>query len=67
MATKAPRYRTTRDIVIPAGTEVGPAPKRIRRGVPFSSILIGFDKDTTGDLSFVTDEAIKLGLIEVVE
>lgn len=67
MAAKTIRYRTTRDIVIPAGTEVGSAPTHVHRGVPFSSILIGFDKNTTGDLSFVTDEALKLGLIEVAE
>jgi hypothetical protein len=64
--SKTTTYRTTRDIVIPAGTEVGPAPRRTDYISRHSEILIGFDKDTTGNLRFDTEEALQLGLIEEV-
>ncbi|OCP21914.1 MULTISPECIES: hypothetical protein [unclassified Ensifer] len=60
-------YRTTREIVIPAGTEVGPGPRRSEYHTPHGDIVIGFDKDTTGSLRFDLEEAITLGLIEPVK
>lgn len=55
---------TTRDIVIPAGTEVGPGPKRSNYFTPHGEIIIGFDRDTTGSLRFDLKEAIQLGLVK---
>ena len=55
---------TTRDIVIPAGTEVGPGPSKSSYFTPHGEILIGFDKDTTGSLRFDLKEAIQLGLVK---
>ncbi|QIG69065.1 hypothetical protein EVB77_031 [Rhizobium phage RHph_N1_10] len=63
---KAPVYRTTKDIVIPAGTEVGPAPKKSVYFTEHGEIVIGFDKNTTGSLRFDMEEALQLGLIEKV-
>lgn len=62
--TKSPVYRTTRDIVIPAGTEVGPGPAKSEYFMPHGEIIVGFDKNTTGALRFDLDEAIGLGLVE---
>ncbi|MBX4911348.1 hypothetical protein HJA82_28980 [Rhizobium bangladeshense] len=64
---KAPLYRTTRDIVIPAGTEVGLGPKASRYFTEHGDICIGFDKDTTGNLRFDLEEALQIGLIEAAQ
>lgn len=58
------RFVTAKDIVIPAGTEVGPAPIRTQYLTPHGEVLVGFDKDTTGNLRFDLDEALSLGLIK---
>ncbi|MBD9511617.1 hypothetical protein IB265_33215 [Ensifer sp. ENS10] len=55
---------TTRDIVIPAGTEVGPGPHKSEYFTPHGEIIIGFDKDTTGQLRFDLKEAVQLGLVK---
>jgi hypothetical protein len=60
------RLVTTRDIVIPAGTEVGLGPRRSEYFTPHGDIVIGFDKDTTGSLRFDLEEALATGLIEEV-
>ena len=57
---------TTRDIVIPAGTEVSLGPRRSEYFTPHGDIVIGFDKDTTGSLRFDLEEALATGLIEEV-
>jgi hypothetical protein len=54
---------TTKDIVIPAGTEVGHGPTKSEYFTPHGEILIGFDKDTTGSLRFDLKEAVQLGLV----
>jgi hypothetical protein len=64
--TKTKTYRTTREIVIPAGTEVGPAPHRTQYGTPHGSIILGFSKDTIGDLRFDIEDALSTSLIEEV-
>ncbi|AGC36209.1 hypothetical protein B7L88_gp079 [Rhizobium phage RHEph10] len=64
---KAPVYRTTKDIVIPAGTEVGLGPVTSRYLTDHGEVIIGFDKDTTGSLRFDLEEALQLGLIEKAE
>lgn len=56
-------YVTTKDIVIPAGTEVGLGPTKSEYYVPHGEVLIGFDKDTTGTLRFDLEEARMLGLV----
>jgi hypothetical protein len=60
-------YRTTRDIVIPAGTEVGIGPVVSRYLTEHGEVIIGFDKDTTGSLRFDMEEAVQLGLVEAVD
>jgi hypothetical protein len=54
---------TTKDIVIPAGTEVGPGPTKSEYFTPHGEVLIEFDKDTTGTLRFDLKEAVQLGLV----
>jgi hypothetical protein len=55
---------TTRDIVIPAGTEVGPGPSKSVYHTPHGEVVIAFDKDTTGSLRFDLEEAVQLGLVK---
>jgi hypothetical protein len=57
---------TAADIVIPAGTEVGPGPLKSEYFTPHGEIIIGFDKDTTGSLRFDLDEAQALGLVKEI-
>lgn len=61
------RLVTTRDIVIPAGTEVGKGPCVSTYFTEHGEVLVGFDKDTTGTLRFDMDEAKQLGLVEESE
>ncbi len=69
-------YRTVRDIVIPAGTELFSAPARIDRadkhgrpaissGEPahFVEAVIGPTKDTTYSWTMHVDDALAAGLI----
>ncbi|WP_276122712.1 hypothetical protein [Pararhizobium qamdonense] len=64
---KAPVYRTTRDIVIPAGSVVGRAPHRTEYGTPHGDIVVGFDKNAIGDMRFDIEDALNAGVIEVVK
>lgn len=57
-------YVTTRDIVIPVGTEVGLGPTATTYYTPHGEVIIGFTKDTTGTLRFDLDEALDTGLIK---
>lgn len=63
----AKRYRTTKDIVISAGTEVDQGPTRTLRFVPFVEAILAVTKDSTATWSMPLDEAIKNGLVEAVE
>lgn len=54
---------TAKDIVIPAGTEICPAPHQTRRFTEHGEILIGFDRDTTGYLTFDMSEAVAAGVV----
>ena len=56
-------YVTAKDIVIPAGTPVVPAPDVTRRAVPFASVLIGVTDDSTAEWCMPLDEAIEAGLV----
>jgi len=58
---------TTREIVIPAGTEVGVGPVRTDYFTEHGEVLIGFDKDTTGTLRFDLEETRELGLVKDAE
>lgn len=60
------KYVTINDIVIPAGTEVQVAPYKVRRFVPFASVLLGVTKDMTAEWTMPVDEAIKTGLIKEI-
>lgn len=58
---------TTKDIVIPAGTEVGVGPCVSTYFTEHGEVTIGFDKDTTGTLRFDMEEAKQLGLVEEIQ
>ena len=60
---KTGRYVTTRDILIPAGTEVTEGPVAISRGVAFASALIAVSKDSTAEWTMPLEEAIDAGLV----
>lgn len=60
------KYITTRDIVIPAGTEVGPGPRMSHYGiphVPHVEILQEITRDSTAHWRMPFDEAVAAGLI----
>jgi hypothetical protein len=61
-------YRTKKDIIIPAGTEVDVEPAGMRRsiGVDFASVVIAVTKDSTAEWTMPLDEAIEEGLVEEV-
>lgn len=59
---KSKKYLTTRDIVIPAGTEIGKAPWRVIRAVDFAEAVIGFGKDNCASFTMPLDEMLELGL-----
>jgi hypothetical protein len=58
-------YVTTRDIVIPAGTEVDISPAGMGRTIhcDFASILTAETKDHTSEWSMPLDEALELGIV----
>lgn len=62
----ATKYVTARDIIIPAGTEVGIAHAGCGRTihVDFAEILTAETKDHTSEWSMPLDEALELGIIE---
>ncbi len=66
------KYRTTRDIVIPAGTILDAAPWRVIRGKQPGSgqsdhldAIIGHGKDASSVWTIAIDDALSTGLIEV--
>jgi hypothetical protein len=61
------QYITAKDIVIPAGTAVCPAPASITRFVPFASVIVETSKDTMAEWAMPLDEALDLGLIVPTE
>jgi hypothetical protein len=56
-------FVTARDIIIPAGTEVGVAPWKTERVVPFACAVVGPTKDTTFEWTMPLDEALEQGLV----
>lgn len=60
------RYRTTVDIVIPAGTEVREAATITRRAVPFGEAIMGHGPHSTSEWLMPLFEAIAEGLVEEV-
>lgn len=62
------KYRTAKDIVIPAGTEVaGEPPHGSNFFTDRASVLIAVTKDVTAEWSMDLEEAIETGLVEGVE
>jgi hypothetical protein len=61
------KYVTAKDIVIPAGTEVCPAPSSLTRFVPYASVIIETSKDTVAEWCMPLEEAFDLGLIVPAE
>jgi hypothetical protein len=60
-------YRTAKDIVIPAGSEVTVEEQRTSKYVtPHASVLIEVDPDNTAEWLMDLDEAIETGLVEEV-
>lgn len=59
-----PRYVTTRDIVIPAGTELDPAPTKTERFTPHVEAILGVTKDTTAYWTMDLSDAIDAGLVK---
>lgn len=60
------RYVTTKDITIPAGTEIQIAPHTISRAVRFGSILLGVTKDVTSEWTIPLDEGLETGLVKEI-
>ena len=70
MITKKPIkvYRTAKEIVIPAGSEVSVEENRTSSyKTPHASVLIEVDPDSTAEWMMDLDEAIAAGLVEEVE
>jgi hypothetical protein len=62
------RYVTTREIIIPAGTEVTREEERTSRyATPHASVLIEVTSDITAEWMMDFDEAVEAGLIRVTE
>lgn len=62
------KYRTVRDILIPAGTMVSVEPPGLNRRymTPHASILIAETKDHTSEWAMDLGESIELGIVEPV-
>ena len=56
-------YVLTRDVVIPAGTEIGPAPGRIHFIAEHGEAVTAFGQDDYASLTFNLEEALKSGAI----
>jgi hypothetical protein len=62
------KYRTTEDIIIPAGAEVDVDPPHGRNFVTaYATVLMEIGKDITAEWLVDLDEAIKAGIIEEAE
>lgn len=57
------KYKTTRDIVIPAGTDIDLGPWRIVRAVDFGEAIIAFGNDSCASFAMPLDEMLEQGLI----
>lgn len=62
----ADRYRTKKDIVIPAGTEIGAPPTASTRWGSDWEATVGLHTDLAGYLSVDIEEAVDLGIVERV-
>jgi hypothetical protein len=60
------KYRTTRDIVVPAGTEVGTPPTASTRWGKDHEAVVALDNDHTAYLSMDLAEGLEAGAIEEV-
>jgi hypothetical protein len=60
------KYVTTKDIVIPAGTELGRSPSRIVHFVPHVCAVLGHGPDYASTWNMDLEEAIKFGLVKEV-
>lgn len=57
-------FVTAKDIIIPAGTEVGIGPVRSGYATPHAEIIIGVTKDTTAHWRMDLAEAMETGLVK---
>lgn len=62
-----PRYRTTRDIVIPAGTILAEPPTQSSRWGSDHEAVVGLGRDHSGYFSVDVADAAESGFIEPVE
>jgi hypothetical protein len=62
------KYVTTKDIIVPKGSEVWVAGEGYKREyfVPFAEIAVEHTKDITSNWDMPLDEALELGLIKEV-
>jgi hypothetical protein len=60
---KRKTYRTTRDIVIPAGTEIGAPPTSSSRWKSDWEGCVALDSDHTGNFTLSLEDGIELGLV----
>lgn len=57
------RYVTTRDIVIPAGTELAPPPTKSSRWGSDYEAVVGHGRDHTSFWTMNLDEALAIGVV----
>ena len=57
-------YRTTRDIIIPAGTVIQQPPARSSRWGSHHEAVVGHGRDDVSYWSVNLDDALRLGLVE---
>lgn len=55
--------KTLKNILIPAGSEVGPAPVSITRYVDYVSVIVSHGPDHTSEWAMPKDDAIALGIV----
>lgn len=58
------KYRTTRDILVPAGTELGSPPIASTRWMTHHEAFVALDKDHTAYLSMDLADGLDAGVIE---
>lgn len=61
---REPRYILAREVVIPAGTLLGPGPSRTMRIYPHVEAVLANGPDSCSIWSIDLDEAIATGLVE---
>lgn len=57
------RYVLAQDIVIPAGTPLGPSPNRIVHFVPHTMAVIAHGKDHCSRWNIDLEEALSIGIV----